>query len=124
MPYSARIRVFVSCFVCGLFCSGGNLLNATVTKDTTKGYTKVGNCGGLVNSTLELLIEGFKFEPRWAGDCDIILRAIRYHFIVNVMLFNIEYQGKLANYQRNLMYRRGNQGKGKGKGYASHISDE
>ena len=25
MPYSARIRIFVSCFVCGLFCSGGNL---------------------------------------------------------------------------------------------------
>ena len=72
-------------------------------------------CGGLVNSTLELLIEGSKFEPRWAGHCDIILRAIRYHFIVNVMLFNIEYQGKLANYQRNLMYRRGNRGKGKGE---------
>ena len=73
-------------------------------------------------STLEHLIEGSKFEPRWAGHCDIIFRAIRYHFIVNVMLFNIEYQGKLANYQRNLMYRRGNRGKGKGEGYASHNS--
>ena len=44
LPYSARMRIFVSCFVRGLLCSKG-FRHANLPKDTRRGYMKVRNCG-------------------------------------------------------------------------------
>ena len=42
MPYSARIRVFVSCFVCGLFCTGGNFQTLPSQRIRRKDIPKLG----------------------------------------------------------------------------------
>ena len=122
MPYPAKIRIFVSCFVSGLFSGGGSLQTPISQRIREEDTSKLGNCNGLVNNTQEQLIEWFKFEPPY-GHCDAILRTIRYYFIVRVMLSSTEYRGQLTNYQRNLMSRQG-MGGGGGEEKGMVFSDE